>query len=68
MEPDTQSSLFIDLNNWAIGLMSRVFMNGPGDRGSILGRVVPMTQNIFDSALLNTQHYNVRTIGAFGST
>ena len=24
-------------NNWAIGLMSRVFINGPGDQGSIPG-------------------------------
>ena len=28
----------------AIGIMSRVFANGPGDRGSILGRVIPKTQ------------------------
>ena len=28
----------------AIGLMSRVFANGSGDRGSILGRVIPKTQ------------------------
>ena len=27
-----------------IGLMSRVFANGPGDRGSIPGRVIPKTQ------------------------
>ena len=27
-----------------IGLMSRVFVNGPRDRGSILGRVIPKTQ------------------------
>ena len=26
-----------------IGLMGRVFANGPGDRGSILGRVIPNT-------------------------
>ena len=28
----------------AIGLMSRVFANGSGDRDSILGRVIPKTQ------------------------
>ena len=28
-----------------IGLMSRVFANGPGDRGSIPGQVIPKTQN-----------------------
>ena len=37
--------------------MSRVFANGQGDHGSILGRAIPKTQNIvFDAALLNTQH------------
>ena len=47
--------------HWAIGLMSRVFANDPGDRGSIPGRVIPKTQKmVFDAALLNTQHYNVR--------
>ena len=40
--------------------MSRVFANGPGDRGSILGRVIPKTQKMaLDAALLNTQHYKV---------
>ena len=43
-----------------ICLMSRVFANGPGDRGSIPGRVIPKTQKIvLDAALLNTQHYKV---------
>ena len=41
--------------------MSRVFANGPEDRGSIPGRVIPKTQKmILDAALLNTQHYKVR--------
>ena len=36
--------------------MSRVFTNGPGDRSSILGRVIPKTQKmLLDAALLNTQ-------------
>ena len=44
----------------AIGLMSRMFTNGPGDRGSIPGRVIPKTQNmVLDASLLNTQHYKV---------
>ena len=30
--------------NRVIGLMSRVFANGPGDQGSILGQVIPKTQ------------------------
>ena len=42
----------------AIGLMSRVFANGPGDWGSIPGRVIPKTQKmVLDAALLNTQHW-----------
>ena len=50
--------------NQAIGLMSRVFANGPGDRGSISVRVIPMTLKIvFDDSLLNTQHYKVRFKG-----
>ena len=40
--------------------MSRVLANGPGDRGSIPGRVIPKTQKmVLDVALLNTQHYKV---------
>ena len=45
------------------GLMGErvVFANGPGDRDSIPGRVIPKTQNmVLDAALLNTQHYKVR--------
>ena len=50
--------------NWAIGLMSRVFANGLGDRGSIHGRVIPKTQKmVLDAALLNTQHYELRIKG-----
>ena len=48
----------------AIGLMSRMFANGPGDRVSIPGRVIPKTQKrILDTALLNTPHYKVRIKG-----
>ena len=44
--------------------MSRVFANGPGDRGSIPGRVIPKTQKmVFDATLLSTQHYEVRIKG-----
>ena len=39
--------------NWAIGLMSRVFANGPGDWGSM----------VLDATLLNIQHYKVRIKG-----
>ena len=41
--------------------MSRVFANGPGDRGSIAGRVIPKTPKmVFDAALLNSRHYKVK--------
>ena len=57
--------LFLIKVNRAFGLMSRVFANGPGDRGSIPGRVIPKTQKIvLDAALLNTQHYKVRIKGS----
>ena len=42
----------------------RVFANGPGDLGSIPGRVIPETQKmVLDASLLNTQHYKVRIKG-----
>ena len=44
--------------------MSRVFANGPGDRGSILGRVIPKTQKlVLDTTLLNTQYHKVSIKG-----
>ena len=44
--------------------MSRVFVNGPEDWGSIPGQVIPETQKmILDVALLNTQHYKVQIKG-----
>ena len=47
-----------------IGLMSRVFANDPGDRGSILGRVIPKTQKmVLDATFLSTQHYKVKIKG-----
>ena len=50
--------------NRAIGLMSKVFANGPGDRCSILGLVIPKTQKMaFNTTLRNTQHDKVRIKG-----
>ena len=44
--------------------MVRVFANGPGDLGSILGRIIPKTQKIvLDATLLNTQRYKVKIKG-----
>ena len=40
------------------------FANGPGDRDSITGPVIPKTQKmVLDAALLSTQHYMVRIKG-----
>ena len=51
--------LFLHLT-LCIGIMVRVFANGPGDLGSIPGRVIPKTQKmVLDAILLNTQHYKV---------
>ena len=47
-----------------ICIMFKVFANGPGDRGSILGWVITKTQKMVpNAALLNTQHYKVRIKG-----
>ena len=47
-----------------IGLMRRVFANGPVDQVSIPGRVIPKTQKtVLGAALLNTQHYKIRMNG-----
>ena len=44
--------------------MNRLFANGPGDLGSIPGRVIPKIQKMVqDDTLLNTQHYKVRING-----
>ena len=46
--------------------MSRVFANGPGDRGSIPGRDTPKTQKmLLDATLLSTQYYKVMIKGKF---
>ena len=45
-------------------LAVRVFASGPGDLGSIQGRVIPKTQKmVLDASLLNTQYYKVRIKG-----
>ena len=41
-----------------------VFANGPGDSGSISGRIRPKIQKeVLDTSLLNTQPYKVRFKG-----
>ena len=47
-----------------IGLVGRVFANGPGDLGSIPGRVIPKAlKMVLDASLLNTQQYKIRIKG-----
>ena len=55
---------YFKFKNRLIGLVGRVFANGLGDLGSILGRVIPKTfKMVLDTALLNTQQYKVRIKG-----
>ena len=52
------------LGRHTVGQVGRVFANGPGDLGSILGRVIPKTlKMVLDTSLLNTQQYKVRIKG-----
>ena len=49
---------------WHIGLVGRMFANGPGNQGSILGRLIPKTlKMVLDIFLLNTQQYQVSVEG-----
>ena len=49
---------------WLIGLVGRVFTNGPGDLGSISSQVIPKTlKMVLDTSLLNTQQYKVHIKG-----
>ena len=46
------------------GLVDRLFANGPGDMGSIPGRIIPKTlKMVLDASLLNTQQYKVHIKG-----
>ena len=45
-------------------LVNVVFANGPGDLGSIPGRVIPKTlKMVLDTSLLNTQQYKLHIKG-----
>ena len=47
-----------------IGLVGRVFANGPRNLGSIPVRVIPKTlKMVLDTSSLNTQQYNVHIKG-----
>ena len=42
-------------------MIDRVFADGPTDRCSIPGRVIPKIKKfVLDASLFNTQHYKVR--------
>ena len=44
--------------------MDRVFTNGPGDMGSIPGRIILKTlKMVLNTSLINTQQYKVRIKG-----
>ena len=50
----------LNVHSLIIGLVRRVFANGPGDLGSILGHIIPNTlKMVLDTSLLNTQQYKV---------
>ena len=50
--------------NRLTGLVGRVFTDGPGNVGSIPGRVIPKTlKMVLDTYLFNTQQYKVRIKG-----
>ena len=42
----SNGSKYCYVSNQPIGLMGRVFANGPGDQGSIPGWVIPKTQKM----------------------
>ena len=53
--------LFQKLWNSLIGLVGKVIANGPGDLGSIPGRIIPKTlKMVLDASLLNSQEYKIR--------
>ena len=57
-------TIYIHINTNNISLVGRVFANGPGDLGSIPGRVIPKTfKMVLDTSLLNTQQYKTRIEG-----
>ena len=57
-------AIFIYEYTKLIDLVGRVFANGPGDLGSIPGRVIPKTfKMVLDTTLFNTQHNKIHIKG-----
>ena len=53
----TDSNFTNNVVFFLFGMIVRAFTNDPGDRGSMLGQVIPKTQKmVLDAALINTQH------------
>ena len=55
-------NILVHVSLWcvSIGLVGRVFTNGPENQGSILGQVIPKTQKmVLDATSLNSQHHKV---------
>ena len=51
-------------NYWLIGLVGRVFANGPGDLGTIPGHIISKTLKMaLLTSLFNTQQHKVRLKG-----
>ena len=49
-------SIYIYIPYRLIGSVGRVFANGPGDQGSIPGRIIPKTlKMVLSTSLFNTQ-------------
>ena len=56
--------IIIIITNWLIGILGRMFANGPEDLGSIPARVIPKTfKMVLDTSLLCTRQYKVRIKG-----
>ena len=54
---------YVCIHACACECICRVFANGPADHGSILGRVIPKTQNMVLDAALHNTHDKIRIKG-----
>ena len=65
-KPSATNNMWHKTKFWhqLIGLVGRVFDNGPGDVGSIPGHVIPkILKKVLDASLLKTQQYKVHVKG-----
>ena len=55
---------YLSIYNPLIGLVGRVFINGPGDLGLIPDHIIPKTlKMVLDTSLFNIQQYKVHIEG-----